>query len=78
MRRNEYAGSIVNNLFLLLIFSLPFVQPINPPVSTSFVQITDLIFLAVAGLSAVLILTKKLSFRFDLFTLFSFFICRPC
>lgn len=58
---------LLDYFFLLLIFSIPFVQPANLPVSTSFVQITDIIFLIAAGFFAILVLIKKLSFRFDFF-----------
>ncbi len=58
---------ILNFSFLLLIFSLPFVQPLNFNLFNSDVQFTDVIFLFVAVIFVILILMKKTEFIFHRF-----------
>ncbi len=51
--------------FLLLVFSLPFVQPIYLRIGGSFIQITELLFLLTAVLWFVAWLKRKIEIRFD-------------
>ena len=50
-------------LFLLLIFSLPFVQPFYLVVRNSFVPLTDLIFLAAFAVWTIAVLRGEIDFR---------------
>lgn len=61
---------ILNYSFLLLIFSLPFAQPVNLLVSGSFIQTTDVIFLFVAAFFLLALFFRKIRIKFTTFYLF--------
>lgn len=64
---------ILNYSFLLLIFTLPFVQPANLQISQLTVQFTDIIFLLVCLIFIFSILLKKIRFKVDSFFLLLLF-----
>ena len=59
--------------FLLLIFSLPFVQPVNLQFYSSIVQLTDLIFLLTAMLCLIGMIIGRVEIRYSTFYLIAFF-----